>query len=163
LIAESQTDRSCANPPHLQSWVDDPATYGGPGHTLSVRAMRDTEVALQGLCASVGLTFWGQAAGMILDYFAAHPDLADLENLTPAGAPAMLLRNGGARRFANFSTSRNTNVILTPAVLAWIAPDPSRSARPEILSRRCALFLHRNAATGAELVRAARHAIKSES
>lgn len=143
-------------PFHLLPEVVDPVLYTGPGLSHTVRVMRDTETVLQDLCATEGLTFWGHAAGMILDYFATHPDHADLENLTPAEAPPMLLRNGGARRFAPLSTSRRINVVLSHVALDWIAAACTHPATTHKLARHCALILHRNATTGAALVRAAR-------
>lgn len=145
-----------ATPLFLQSGVADPACIPEPGRALAVRVMRHTETVLQALCVNVGLTFWGHAAGMILDYFAVHPAAADTDALTAMNAPAMLLRNGGSRRFTPLSTSRNVKLILTPIARDWLNTQIAITATQQSLSSYCALVLHRNAARGADLVRAAR-------
>jgi len=128
--------------------------------------LRSTEDTLQALCASEGLTFWGHAAGIIFDYFAAHPTQANIQNLTPVNAPPMLLKNGGARRWAPMTTSRQTRTILTLPALQWVA---GQTATPKVtepnqeVARLCALILHRNVTTGATLVQVARQAFKTES
>jgi hypothetical protein len=143
-------------PLFMQSEVVDPVLFAGPGLCLTVRMMRPTERVLHDLCASEGLEFWGHAAGLILDYFAADDRGADLVDVIPGNAPAMLLQRGGARRYAPNSTSRRVNVILSTPARDWIAGECTGPATPRNLARLCSLILHRNAATGANLVRAAR-------
>lgn len=143
-------------PFYLQSDFVDPAANRNGRVSLNVRLLRSTERTLQALCTSEALTFWGHAAGMILDYFAANSTAADTEGLTPANAPAMLLRNGGSRRITPISKSRSVKLVLTPLARDWLGAQIAIANTSQSLPKYCALILHRNAALGADLVRAAR-------
>lgn len=166
MFTEMQRTPPPDHPFYLRTGPIDPVLFAGPGFSLNIRMLRSTEDTLQALCASEGLTFWGHAAGIIFDYFAAHPTQADIQNLTPENAPPMLLKNGGSRRWAPMTTSRQIRAILTPPALQWVAGQtatPKATEPNQEVARLCALILHRNVATGATLVQVARQAFKTES
>lgn len=127
----------------------DPATW--PAHlVLSVRAFTVTEITLQRLCASVGLTFWGEAVHQVLAFCARNPDQVDLENLRDV--PAALFRPG--RRRGKNTAAAPSRGIMTPLsgeVDAWVR---SLATQNRMSRAKCAsAILHRNAKPVAAAIR----------
>jgi len=124
-----------------------------PAHlTLAVRALPATDHRLQRICAAMGLTFWGEAIGLILDFLAHFPELADLEDL--ACAPKGLTCMGGAIRYLGAPVSRG---VMTPLSFQADRLVRSVAARHLITREKAAtLILHHNVKEGAALIMAHR-------
>lgn len=123
---------------------------------LAVRAFPSTDMTLQSLCQSEGLTFWGEAIALVLAFCAANPDLAPLEGVM-GSAPKLLFSTGGARRHVgpnSSSPSRGILAALDPETLAWIrTAAKSRNVSKE---RLAAAILHRHVRMSVAMIQAAR-------
>lgn len=146
LATESEGDNSTDFP-------TDPVRH--PSHlTLSVRAFGATENTLQRLVASEGLTFWGEAIALILEFCALNPDWPDLHRLEDA--PRGLARMGGAIRFPGAPVSRGIQTPLSPRSFAWV--QSVAQAHGIGVEKAASLILYRNAAAAVATIQAARAA-----
>lgn len=108
--------------------------------SLSVKAVNTTELTLQRLMRAERLTFLGEAACLIIDYIAHHPETADLQNW----------QNGlGLRKAKHYAFKTGLSApraILTPMTRAGLVfiDDNSRSSG-QCLVWTTSLILHLNA------------------
>lgn len=108
---------------------------------MAVRATPATESKLQRLCAALGLTFWGEAIAVVVEFCAANPGHVSLSDLR-ARAPVGLMGNKGAACEAGSAPTRGVQTPLSVEAMAFV----DAIARRERVGRAVAatLILHRN-------------------
>lgn len=151
-------------PLYLQQKIPDPTQESKDAYILSIRIMRSTQAVLQTVCAAEGVTFWGQAAGIILDYLAHHPEQAERKDLDDCPNSLHRSRTGGsgARRYPKTPLAGQVNAVLSPYAVDWLLEGQNGLFLPTA-TLQASLILYRNASRAAPLVRAARHAARMES
>lgn len=143
------------HPPfYLQPGVVDPDNAGQGFFKLCVSVNPATKIELHRLAISEGVTFWGSAAALILDYLA--------HNSTPLVFPAIaptFLGCGGNRRAPGMNKSFKINVPVSSAAFGFLlrmAKPKHRAASVADVAQLAAEILHSNTPHLSALVRAAR-------